>query len=74
MTLASGSKLGPYEIVSQLGQGGMGVVYQARDPRLDRHVAIKLLPPDLGSGSRLTTGRPEKSPREPFARLKSHLV
>ena len=47
MTLAAGSRLGPYEIVSQLGQGGMGVVYQARDPRLDRHVAIKLLPPDL---------------------------
>ena len=47
MTLTAGSKLGPYEIVSQLGQGGMGVVYQAQDPRLDRSVAIKLLPPDL---------------------------
>ena len=47
MTLAAGSRLGPYEIVSQLGQGGMGVVYHAHDPRLDRHVAIKLLPPDL---------------------------
>ena len=47
MTLASGSRLGPYEIVSQLGQGGMGVVYTAHDPRLDRRVAIKLLPPDL---------------------------
>ena len=39
--------LGPYQIVSQLGSGGMGVVYQVHDPRLDRHVAIKLLPPDL---------------------------
>ena len=47
MTLASGSRLGPYEIVSQLGSGGMGVVYTAHDPRLDRRVAIKLLPPDL---------------------------
>ena len=47
MTLTAGSTLGPYQIVSQLGQGGMGVVYQAHDPRLDRHVAIKLLPPDL---------------------------
>ena len=47
MTLAASTPLGPYGIVSQLGQGGMGVVYEARDPRLQRTVAIKLLPPDL---------------------------
>ncbi len=47
MTLASGTKLGPYAIVAQLGQGGMGVVYEARDPRLKRTVAIKLLTADL---------------------------
>jgi WD40 repeat protein len=44
VTLASGSRLGPYEILSPLGAGGMGEVYRARDTKLDREVAIKVLP------------------------------
>lgn len=51
MTLASGAKLGPYEILSPLGAGGMGEVYRARDARLDRDVAIKVLPEHLASNS-----------------------
>ncbi len=47
MSLSPGSTLGPYTIRAELGHGGMGIVYTAHDPRLDRQVAIKLLPPDL---------------------------
>src|SRR5262249_23220753 len=46
MRLPVGSRLGPYEVLSALGAGGMGEVYRARDPRLDREVAIKVLPED----------------------------
>ena len=47
MTLPAGRRLGPYEILSLIGAGGMGEVYKARDTRLDRMVAIKLLPADV---------------------------
>src|SRR5437762_14224008 len=49
MSLQAGTRLGPYEIVALLGAGGMGEVYRARDTRLDRVVAIKVLPAQLAS-------------------------
>src|SRR6516162_500213 len=49
MGLTSGTKLGPYEIVSLFGAGGMGEVYRARDTRLERTVAIKILPAHLST-------------------------
>ena len=45
MPLAEGSRVGPYEIVSILGAGGMGEVYRARDSRLNRDVAVKVVRP-----------------------------
>ena len=53
MTVTSGTKLGPYEIQSALGAGGMGEVYRARDTRLGRDVAIKVLPQHLSSNPEL---------------------
>src|ERR1051326_1491889 len=53
MPLASGTKLGPYEILSPLGSGGMGEVYRARDTRLGRDVAIKILPAQFSSNQSL---------------------
>ena len=56
MSLSTGARLGPYEILAPIGAGGMGEVYRARDTRLDRDVAIKVLPA-------LSTGEPEAEAR-----------
>ncbi|HEY2796749.1 MAG TPA: protein kinase [Thermoanaerobaculia bacterium] len=51
MTLAAGTRLGPYEILGPIGAGGMGEVYRAKDPRLAREVAIKVLPASFSQDS-----------------------
>jgi len=47
--LTPATRLGPYEILAPLGAGGVGEVYRASDPRLERDIAIKVLPDDAGS-------------------------
>ena len=49
MSLDAGARLGPYEIISPIGKGGMGEVYRARDTKLERDVAIKVLPDELAA-------------------------
>ena len=49
MTLSAGAKLGPYEVLSPLGAGGMGEVYKAKDTRLERTVAVKVLPSHMSA-------------------------
>src|SRR5262245_35516979 len=72
MPLSAGAKLGPYEILSALGAGGMGEVYKARDTRLDRIVAIKILSSKLGDeSSRL---RFEREARATSALNHPHIV
>src|SRR5215468_3841978 len=53
MSLQPSTRLGPYEIISSIGAGGMGEVYRARDTRLDRIVAVKVLPEHLSSNPQL---------------------
>jgi eukaryotic-like serine/threonine-protein kinase len=60
MTLSPGERLGPYQITSLLGEGAMGAVYRARDPRLGRDVAIKV----LGAGALAETGAAQRLDQE----------
>src|SRR5438270_7974087 len=53
MNINSGARLGPYEIVAQIGAGGMGEVWRATDTRLDRSVAIKILPSEFAENAQL---------------------
>ncbi|MSV29891.1 MAG: hypothetical protein EXQ52_14260 [Bryobacterales bacterium] len=65
----TGDKLGPYEIVSPIGAGGMGEVYKARDTRLDRTVAIKVLPEHIAKREDLRARRAAASMNHPDIRM-----
>ncbi len=65
MLLSAGTRLGPYEILAPLGRGGMGEVYSARDVRLGRDVAVKILPQHLASDSGARTRFEREATRSP---------
>jgi serine/threonine protein kinase len=73
MSLAAGTKLGPYEVAAPLGAGGMGEVYRARDTRLGREVAIKVLPAERLSDER-RRARFEQEARAASALNHPHIV
>ena len=73
MALEAGSRLGPYEILSALGAGGMGEVYKARDTRLGRDVAVKVLPPHLSGNAEFAQRFEREAPRDLRADPPAHL-
>ena len=64
MSLSAGTKIGPYQVTAKIGQGGMGEVWQARDTKLDRDVALKVLPEAF-------TSDPDRLARCPARRVRS---
>jgi serine/threonine protein kinase len=73
MPLSAGTRLGPYEILAPIGIGGMGEVYRARDTKLDRDVAIKVLPPDFAQDpERLARFEREEPSLERLSRNQFH--
>ena len=73
MTLSAGTRLGPYEILAPLGAGGMGEVYRARDTRLGRDVAIKVLPAHLSPDPGAAAQRFEREARDDLALNHPHI-
>ena len=72
MSVSAGQRLGPYEVVARLGVGGMGEVYRARDPRLERTVAIKILLPQLAGERRVPPALPARGPGSLCALASEH--